>query len=427
MTAALVQKIASTVAQQKKKPKNLEGHPHAELMGKYLIVRKDYSAGDGFEKYLQDLDCDEVVSVESYDQIYAALRTQDIKTILFWYGPSEEESIGIIHNILETREFQRVGILIFAPSDDWVKAAKTKIHEWLVDGILKLPASRTEFERDLKKSVKLYQKTDSARSALEALRLPWQRALSQKSYKLASAEEFKEIIEPISKKKGKEFWLTSEVVAFQTLGKNYDSAKAYADKMIATYPDSLLAMLLWTTVDARINPKKPGISKLLQWIEKRELTLDQMYQIGKLFVRWKDCQALEKVLSLWYSREKINRESQFSYLVGSYYLLKDQIESAKPFLKYAASQEPGRWEYLEPLARCLGDTNDLLEAEKIWQSAQHVKGAVALTCKLGLIPIYYKQRKVRVADGLLDDLLKRFPKNKELQNLKKQYMDSRVA
>lgn len=349
-------------------------------LDKILVFHPESAGGIGLARQLKEIRCHDVEVYQKISELFNQMWCYPVKAVVIWYEVGKsDDAIALLREINETRDLERIALVIMCPGEEALKKFAADAAGLFYDIVIMPSKFRAHLKDSLQKAFDLTKDKTTPMYSLFQLRKPWRYGTYDHDKSPLNESVLKELLTPIAKAKGKEYWVRSEAVLHHLLAGKGQMAQEEAEKLVSLFPDSLDATFLLGAVKVR-NENKDAVASWI--IEKalnhRDLNLEKCYQMGKTFLRWKLDRAIRELMILWYDREDLARDHQFYYTMSQFFLLTKDYKNEYHYLAAALHQCPLRGEYLVALAKNLEANLRRHGAAKIWNYAAKAYKTIGL-------------------------------------------------
>jgi hypothetical protein len=396
------------------------------LAGKFILFQLQNTGGSVVQKYLEACGCPDITNVDSEDQLFDILTSIPVLGIIFWYAPDKRNCVDVLHRMHANRQLPRRPIMVINPGEEALTSFLAATKPILYDTAEQIPSSRVEFASKLSEWFAKADQPDSPRFSLANIRNQI-RLVRLGSESTLTDSDISSSLQSLVVQPVGQFWIDAELVAYYVAVGNWNRADHYITKLEANSNDGgLLPNLMRAGYLAAMGDAIGACSMLLERIHGQVMTDDQMIQIGRQIARWKNLQSLEMFLNYWHGLAGPQRGHSYASMVADYLRLTRHHAVAVGYLNHVLAKAPFRWEYLSAMAENRLFLRDYRMAEHYWIVARHHPYADTITWAIGLIRSHYGQRRVRHADGLLAQMLRKYPNNQRLLHFKETLANERL-
>ena len=379
--------------------------PDRSVEGRILVYHPHQQGGALLAKNIEDLGCPSVEAVETKADVISRLRSRDIFCLVMWVLPDKEEVSDLLADINFAPGADCKVLMLLSQNHDAIKKVVMARPYLIFDHGCGDTGTRSKIGRALQQAFASASSGPTARQVLSELA---SFNLSDKNQR----NDAKSMLATLEKFPGKKAW--TEVLRLEIAIAEGDAGviKTQRERLEKAYSQFHPAIFAVAKAIYASNEVDAAATYLLKHIMSSRLASpERFFQAGKLLTEWRCENALAFLLQSWTEQKRFSPDQNWNYLMSCYYELRDGASSeyVAPYLLLAIGQDQARYDFWKKLGEKFEADRHYYRAEEVWASIRNLRGADSLYCDLSLAKCYFEGRKVRKADALIQEILRRHP------------------
>jgi hypothetical protein len=391
--------------------------PDRSVEGRVLVYHPYQQGGALLSKNIEDLGCPNVEAVETRSDVLCRLRSRDIFCLVMWVLPDKEEASDLLADVNSAKGADCKSVLLLSQNHDAIKKSLIARPYVIFDHGSGDTGTRSKIGRAMQQALSASSFGQTARQVLSCL-LAFD--LKHKNER----KEAKDMLATLEKFPGKKAW--TETLRLEIAIHDKDAAvikiqKERLEKAYSSFHPAIFAVAKAIYEDDEMEVAATYLLKNI--CSSRLASPERFFQAGKLLIEWRCENGLAFLLQSWTEQKRFVPDQNWNYLMSCYYDLRDGVgsESITPYLLTAINLDPARYEFWCKLGEKFEADRHYYRAEEVWANIRTLRGADALHCDLSLAKCFFEGRKVRKADALVQDILRRHPDCQEARELAHKY------
>ncbi len=349
------------------------------------------------------------------------IRGHGTDCIVVWYDPKSKKSATLLRMVTESRSFARIPLVVVYAAETDLAHFKKTYGDLYIDKFIQFDRIREKFRNSVIEAFETVKRGGDHRSILSELRAQAQD-LPGENYKPLSASECEAACDQIGTDPSKRYWADTERLIELAKLKDLGRFTVLADDYGRRYRnfDASLSLLVAQCIADKDSLKSRTQVFAESIFSLKDLNGDRLARAAITLCRLSALDALRILMQSWWSsRDTYPIGDEFYFVLSRMAQQSGLLALERSLLALAVRGDPLRNDYIEAYALHLLQTGHPAQTLRL---AEQLKDSEYFPLKKALmisLHAYIQRGDTQAATKILDELIAKWPHDKQVATLKK--------